>query len=158
MKLRAKKLEKAAKKAAYALLRRFLPVRRERSVADLIDVSRILVIRPNYRIGNAILSTAIIGPLRERFPEATIDVLATDKTAMLFQNLAVDQVFAVSRSACFQPWRAVALLRLLRANRYDLVVQLASSSLSGLLISTLVPARYVMGQPKGVPPCMTSTS
>src|SRR5690606_13175985 len=101
---------------------------------------------------NAILSTAIIGPLRERFPDATIDILATNKTAVLFQNLPVNQVFAPSRSALILPWGAIAMLRRLRATRYDLVVQLASSSFSGLLISTLVGARYVMGKPKGDEP------
>ncbi|MGH8845259.1 MAG: glycosyltransferase family 9 protein, partial [Advenella sp.] len=84
----------------------------------------------------------------ERFPEAEIDFLVTNKTAALFANLPVDHVIALTRSAILQPWRALAILRYLRTRRYDLAVQLAPSSLSGVLVSTLLGARYVMGKPK----------
>ena len=145
----AKKIESVAKKTAFALLGASSGTRQETPVDALRNVSRIIVIRPNYRIGNAILSTAIIAPLRERFPDAQIDFLVTNKTRALFANLPIDHVVAISRSALFQPWRVMSMVRGLRARRYDLAVQLAPSSLSGLLISTLVGARYVMGKPKG---------
>lgn len=148
MKRVAKKAEKIAKRTVFGLLGTFARVRQEIPVTQLQGVSRIIVIRPNYRIGNAILSTAIIAPLRERFPGATVDFLVTDKTAVLFKNLPVDHIAAMSRSAILRPWRAVSMVRNLRAQRYDLAVQLANSSLSGLVASRLVGARYVMGKPK----------
>lgn len=145
----AKKIEQIAKKTAFAVLGVATGVRQETPAGELRNVARIIVVRPNYRIGNAILSTAIIAPLRERFPDAAIDFLVTNKTEALFANLPVNHVAAISRSALLQPWRAMAMIRSLRAKRYDLAVQLAPSSLSGLLISTLLGARYVMGKPKG---------
>ena len=145
----AKKLEQIAKKAAFAALGAACGSRREISAAALCDVSRIIVVRPNYRIGNAILATAVIEPLRARFPGAQIDFLLTDQTAVLFENLPVNEVAAVSRSAILRPWRTLSLLRRLRARHYDLAVQLAPSSLSGLVIASMLGARYVMGKPKG---------
>ncbi len=145
----AKKLEQIAKKAVFAALGAACGSRRDTPVAALCDVSRIIVVRPNYRIGNAVLATAVIAPLRERFPGAQIDLLVTDKTAALFENLPINEVAAVSRSAILRPWRTLSLLRRLRAKRYDLAVQLAPSSLSGLVIASMLGARYVMGKPKG---------
>lgn len=49
----------------------------------------------------------------------------------------------------WQPWRAFSIVRSLRITRYDLAVQLAPSSLSGLLMSKVLGARYVMGKPRG---------
>jgi len=149
MKRVAKKVEKIVRKTIFAALDISSGVRQETPVTALHGISRIIVVRPNYRIGNAILSTAVIAPLKERFPEAEIDFLVTNKTAALFANLPVDHVIALTRSAILQPWRAMAILRHLRTNRYDLAVQLAPSSLSGVLVSTLLGARYVMGKPKG---------
>lgn len=149
MKRVGKIAEKAVKKTVFALMSMFAGAKQETSVAALQDISRIIVIRPNYRIGNAILSTAIIAPLRARFPDAQIDFLATDKTAALYANLPVAEVAVMSRSAILRPWRAVSVVRGLRAQRYDLAVQLEQGSLSGLLVASLVGARYVMGKPKG---------
>ncbi len=144
----AKNAEKTTRKAVFSVLGLSSGVRQEISVTALHGISRIIVIRPNYRIGNAILSTAIIAPLQERFPGAQIDFLVTDKTAALFVNLPVEDVVGMPRSAMRQPWLALSMVRELRAKRYDLAVQLAPSSLSGLLISTMVGARYVIGKPK----------
>ncbi len=144
----AKKTEKIVRKSIFSVLDSSSGVRQETPVTALRGVSRIIVVRPNYRIGNAILSTAVIAPLKERFPDAEIDFLVTNKTAALFANLPVDHVIALTRSAILQPWRALAILLYLRTRRYDLAVQLAPSSLSGVLVSTLLGARYVMGKPK----------
>ncbi|MCC2597640.1 glycosyltransferase family 9 protein [Pusillimonas sp. MFBS29] len=148
MKRLAKKLEKIAKRAVFIALRTSSASQPEIPVAALQDVARIIVVRPNYRIGNAILSTAVIAPLREQFPGAQIDFLVTNNTAALFTNLSIDNVIAISRSAMLLPWRALAIVGKMRAKRYDLAVQLASSSLSGLMFSRLLGARYIMGQPK----------
>ena len=149
LKKAARQLEKSGRKVVFAALSAAAGRRQETSVTALQEVSRIIVIRPNFRIGNAILSTAIIAPLQERFPGATIDFLVTDKTASLFANLPIGYITTVSRSVMRQPWRALPIVRELRARRYDLAVQLAPSSLSGLVVSSLVGARYIMGKPKG---------
>jgi len=145
----ARRAERGAKNRVLSLLSRTPAGSAPLSVRDLHDIRRILVIRPNYRIGNAVLSTAIIAPLQQKYPAATIDFLATDKTAGLLQHLPLGKVATLSRTAIFRPWRALALLRELRASHYDLAVQLEDGSLTGLLISRLLGARYVIGKPKG---------
>ncbi|ARP94990.1 hypothetical protein CAL15_11745 [Bordetella genomosp. 13] len=146
----ARHVERAAKrKALEVLVHAFRGQQADAVAQTLHDVSRILVIRPNYRIGNAVISTAAIAPLQQRFPGATIDYLATDKTAAVFKGLPLGHVHALSRSTLRRPWRAFGLLRRLRASRYDLAVQIEDGSLTGLLISRLVGARSTMGKPRG---------
>ena len=149
LKRAARHAERTAKNKLLSILSKGKPGPDEQTVAALCDIRRIIVIRPNYRIGNAVLSTAIIDPLQRKYPGATIDFLATDKTAGLFRNLPVGKVSTLSRSAISRPWRLVSLARTLRASRYDLAVQLEDGSLTGLVISRLVGARYVIGKPRG---------
>lgn len=110
---------------------------------------RILLIRPNFRIGNAAISTSLITCFRTRFPQARIDVLATDRTSAVLLNQPVDVVYTLSRRELSRPWRYVSLLRKLRRNRYDLAVQANSASLTGVLILRLVRARRTMGRREG---------
>ncbi|ARP95354.1 glycosyltransferase family 9 protein [Bordetella genomosp. 13] len=149
-------IRKAARHAERSTKRRLLELlafrdssRTEKHIDELRGISRIIVIRPNYRIGNAVISTSILEPLQLKYPGATIDFLATDKTTSVFRNLPVGTVAALSRAAISRPWRMVSLLRQLRRGRYDLAVQLEDGSLTGLLISRAIGARYVIGKPKG---------
>lgn len=145
----ARHAERTTKRHLLELLAFRNSSRTEKHVDALRGISRIIVIRPNYRIGNAVISTSILDPLRLKYPGATIDFLATDKTASVFRNLPVGQVAVLSRSTISRPWRMVSLLRSLRGGRYDLAVQLEDGSLTGLLISRAIGARYVIGKPKG---------
>ncbi len=147
LKRSAKKLEKVAKRVFLRLLSLTTKSRNDISAAHLRDISKIIVIRPNFRIGNAILSTAIIDPLLKRFPGASIDFVVTDKTTAIFDNLPINQLITISRKEMRRPWLAIPLLRSLRSRQYDLAVQFAPGSLSGILISQLAGARYVAGQP-----------
>ncbi len=147
LKRSAKKLEKVAKRICLRLLSIAAKSRDDNSGKELRDISKIIVIRPNFRIGNAILSTAIIGPLQKRFPGASIDFVVTDKTTAIFDNVPINQLITISRKEMRRPWLAIPLLRSLRSQHYDLAVQFAPGSLSGILISQLAGARYVAGQP-----------
>ncbi len=147
LKRSAKQLEKVAKRIFLRLLSFFVKCREDISVNDLRDISKIIVIRPNFRIGNAILSTAIIEPLQRRFPGASIDFVVTDKTTAIFDNLPINQLITIPRKVMRRPWLAIPILRSLRSQHYDLAVQFAPGSLSGVLISQLAGARYVAGQP-----------
>ncbi|MGP9466628.1 glycosyltransferase family 9 protein [Halomonas sp. TP35] len=111
--------------------------------------NQILIIRPNFRLGNALISTPVIDAFRDRFPSARIDYLATDKTWPLLQQRPVDHFHLLSRAAILRPWQYVTLLRRLRAQSYDLAVQVSGGSTSGFIVTRLIGARYSMGSGKG---------
>ncbi|WP_254902849.1 glycosyltransferase family 9 protein [Halomonas sp. CSM-2] len=114
-----------------------------------MDIKKILIIRPNFRLGNALISTPAIDAFRERFPSARIDYLATDKTWPLLQQRPVDHFHLLSRTAILRPWQYVTLCRRLRAQNYDLAVQVSGGSTSGFIVTRLIGARYSMGARKG---------
>ncbi|MCH4810398.1 glycosyltransferase family 9 protein [Vreelandella neptunia] len=119
------------------------------TIDSLVGIEKILIIRPNFRLGNALISTPVIDAFRERFPSARIDYLATDKTLPLLQQRPIDHFYLLSRAAILRPWQCVALLRRLRAQRYDLAVQVSGGSTSGFIVTRLIGARYSMGSRKG---------
>jgi len=119
--------------------------------AMLGGVRSVLIVRPNFRIGNALIATPLIGALRERFPGAAIDFLATDRTACLLDGLPLRRVIPLERRHARQPIRLLRLLGDLRHRHYDLAVEGGRGSFSGTLLTALCGARYRMGLGPGAP-------
>ena len=149
LKIMARFLEKRMKQYLLGGIRYILKAPTPETIDSLVGVEKILIIRPNFRLGNALISSPVIDAFRERFPSARIDYLATDKTWPLLQQRPVDYFFLLSRSAILRPWQCVTLLRRLRAQRYDLAVQVSGGSTSGFIVTRLIGARYTMGSGKG---------
>ena len=122
-----------------------LPVRRNVRVEDVPPPRRVLVVRPNFRIGNTVITSPIVPALRGRFPGAELHLLGADTTAGLLAGLPVDAVHAMSRRFILRPWQFVALMRRLRALRFDVAVEAGLGSFSGSLFTYLSGARYRVG-------------
>ncbi|RAR63416.1 heptosyltransferase-3 [Onishia taeanensis] len=148
LKTLAQSAEKRLKRRLTSLLWRLLRAPEATAIDELGDVRRILLIRPNYRIGNALISTPAIDAFRSRFPDARLDLLATDKTRGLFDHLPVDHCHTMTRRAILRPWLLVTLLARLRRERYDLAVQLVPGSLTGAICTRLIGAQTTMGRAK----------
>lgn len=149
LKIMARFLEKRMKRYLLGGIRYILKAPAPETIDSLVGIEKILIIRPNFRLGNALISTPVIDAFRERFPSARIDYLATDKTWPLLQQRPVDHFHLLSRAAILRPWQCVALLRRLRAQRYDLAVQVSGGSTTGFIGTRLIGARYSMGSRKG---------
>ena len=149
LKIMARFVEKRMKRFLLGGIRYIVKAPAPETINNLVGIEKILIIRPNFRLGNALISTPVIDAFRERFPSARIDYLATDKTWPLLQQRPVDYFFLLSRSAILRPWQCVTLLRRLRAQRYDLAVQVSGGSTSGFIVTRLIGARYPMGSGKG---------
>ncbi|MBR9904120.1 MULTISPECIES: glycosyltransferase family 9 protein [unclassified Halomonas] len=149
LKIMARFLEKRMKRYLLGGIRYILKAPAPETIDSLVGIEKILIIRPNFRLGNALISTPVIDAFRKRFPSARIDYLATDKTWPLLQQRPVDHFHLLSRAAILRPWQCVTLLRRLRAQRYDLAVQVSGGSTSGFIVTRLIGARYSMGSRKG---------
>lgn len=119
-----------------------------------IKPSRILVIKLRHH-GDMLLITPVIKALRERYPEASIDVLLYEETRdMLAANPEIHQIYGIDRRwkkqgtgyHLSQEWK---LLRRLRHQRYDLVVNLADQWRSAIVTAlTGAPTRIGFAFPK----------
>ncbi len=115
------------------------------SLENLGEVRRVLLVRPNFRIGNTLITAPLVPALRQRFPGARLDYLCGDTTAGLLAHLPLDTVYAVSRRQIARPWNFVALFAQLRRQHYDVAVDGGMGSFSGGLYTYLTGARHRIG-------------
>lgn len=129
------------------LLRRLLPPR-DNLVGEgqlpRIGIQRILVCRPNHRLGNTVLLTSLIGEIERRFPGAEVDVLGSGgATRSVFGGFAtLGELFLLDRRALRHPFATIGTLRRLCSKRYDLVIDAAAGSSSGRIAANLAKARF----------------
>jgi heptosyltransferase-3 len=99
------------------------------TLPELRDVHRILLVRPNFRLGNLVLTTPALEVLDRAFPLARVDVLCGAAYADLFGcDPAVRATIGVTRDLHRHPVELMRLVRRLRAARYDLVIDAARGS------------------------------
>ena len=94
-------------------------------------LKRILLVRANFRIGNALLALPALAAFRKNFPAAKIDFVGSPISRLLFQNQPLDEQFDTPRRFPNVLWEYAVLIRRLRANRYDLALDVSCSQ-SGL--------------------------
>lgn len=87
---------------------------------------KILVLQPDH-IGDVLLATPMIHALRQRFPQAQIDVVVGEwAKPVLEANPDISQVYVLNfrqfNRYHFQSGKRLATFRKLRANKYDLAV------------------------------------
>lgn len=141
-----KRLERGAKAWLYRALTKHARAGRPASPETLQGARRILLVRPNFRIGNAVIGARLIQALTQQRPEIELDYLGTDTTQALFVDMPLAHYHSLSRSMVLRPWRLWRLLVELRRREYDLAVQVGEGSLTSWLFVHLCGARQTMGQ------------
>jgi heptosyltransferase-3 len=104
---------------------------------DTIDwtiVHKMLLIRPNFRMGNLLITTTALPILRHNFPKAQIDMLCPASFRSLLANHPdVDQVHTFTRGVLLNPFRLWRLMKRLRWEEYDLVIDATLTGSAALL-------------------------
>jgi len=94
-------------------------------------LQRILLVRSNFRIGNLILALPALAAFHKKFPQARIDFVGSPVSRLLFQNQPLDKHYETPRRFPRVLWEYAILIRRLRAERYDLALDVSCSQ-SGL--------------------------
>jgi heptosyltransferase III len=117
---------------------------------QLDEIRRVLVVRPNFRMGNLLLLTPGLAALRRRLPRARIDVLSGGRyLGLLAGNPDVDGLIRVDRNT-FTPRALRRLSSCLHAAVYDLAIDGArGGSFLGAAIIGLSHSRYRVGSSDG---------
>lgn len=140
------RLERGTKAWLYRALTPHARGHRTASPAALDGVRRVLLVRPNFRIGNAVIGARLIQALAEGRPDMEIDYLGTDTTHALFAGMPLSNYHALSRGMLVRPWRLLTLVSRLRRRRYDLAIQVGEGSLTGWAFTRLCRAHRTLGQ------------
>lgn len=140
-----RRLGKAGRRFSNRLLSRLLPLAPNRRIAEFPEVRTVLLVRPNLKIGNTILSTPFIPALRAMFPGARLLVLGSETSGVVLEHLPIDGIHVLSRAFVLRPWRLAALVRRLRAEKIDVAIEAGMGSFSGSLFALLSGARCRVG-------------
>ncbi len=113
-------------------------------LTDPLLIRRILICRPNDRLGNLLLITPLLQELAQTFPEAKVDLFVRGGAApFVFSGYpSVDRILMLPKrpfshlGSYFGKWWA------LRSKKYDLAINVDNNSSSGRLSTSLANAKF----------------
>ena len=114
------------------------------SLPDQSSIQRILITRPNHRLGNQLLITPLIKEVHKQFPDARIDLFLKGNLGhILYQNYEyIDNIMSVPKKHFKQLDRYIFAWIKLRQKKYDLVINADASSSSGRLSTKVARAKH----------------
>jgi heptosyltransferase-2 len=143
---RVKTIERSGKRGLMRLVGAFL---RARPIGTdefrTMRFDRILVVRQHNQMGDMMLATPALRAIRETYPRARIGIVtSTLNRGVLSNSPFVDRVFTYDKR---RPYTHVAMLRAIRAERFDLAIVLhtVSFSFTTLMLAVLSGARVRIG-------------
>lgn len=118
---------------------------------DIQSVKRVLIVKLQH-LGDVLLTTPLIGVLKGQFPHMEIDTLIYQETQPVLEgNPQLRQIYAIDRNwkkqgAVYQLQQEYALIKALKQNRYDLIINLSDRWRGGWLTRILRPT-YSVSRP-----------
>ena len=113
---------------------------------------RIVVLRPNHRIGNTLLLTPLMQELEARFPEAEVALVTAGGAARpVFSGYPrVTTQYSFPGKSYRHPLRVLRMLAQLRQEHYDIAIDPTTRSRAGRFLLRFVRARRRIGYAWGV--------
>ena len=110
---------------------------------ELGDVKRVLIIRPNHRLGNMLLITPLVQEVLTVFPGATIDLFTKGGISpIVFRNYkGVEHIIQLPKKPFRNLVQYIKGWNTIVGKRYDIVINAVSNSSSGKLAAKLANAR-----------------
>jgi heptosyltransferase-3 len=115
--------------------------------SDTADVRRVLIIRPNHRLGNNVLMTPLLVELERMFPQARVDVLTGGGAShALYKGYSrLGNLHAFPAWSYARPGEVLAIVRRVSREPYDLAIDPVPGSRSARFLLALVDARHKLG-------------
>jgi len=110
-----------------------------------IEIKKILISRPNQRLGNLLLTTPLLQEVTNTFPDAKIDIIVKGDylPPIVFKNfIAVDKIIVLPRKPFKELIKYIGVWLSVRNKKYDLVVNAVKGSSSGRLLTKMAKAKY----------------
>lgn len=106
------------------------------------EVSRVLISRPNHRLGNLLLITPLLQDVMQTFPNAKIDLFVKGGIApTIFREYkAVDQIISLPRKPMKELRKYLSVWVALKRKKYDIVINVDKGSSSGRISVNIAKA------------------
>jgi heptosyltransferase III len=111
---------------------------------DAAEIKRILICRPNHRLGNMLLITPLVQEIMTTFPSAKIDLMVKGGAAhVIFKNYpSIGSIIQLPKKAFTQPLAYLRSWASLKKSPYDIVINAVRGSSSGRLATKYATARF----------------
>ncbi|MBA4057021.1 MAG: ADP-heptose--LPS heptosyltransferase, partial [Marivirga sp.] len=108
------------------------------------EIKRILICRPNHRLGNLLLITPLLEEVIGIFPHAEIDLFVKGFLApTLFKNYTnINKIIQLPKKAFSNLLQYGREWITIKSNRYDLVINVVRASSSGKLAVQISHSRF----------------
>lgn len=118
--------------------------------AELRPIERILISRPNHRLGNLLLITPLLQEVAQTFPDAKVDLFVKGGIApVLFENYPqIDRIISLPRKPFKELGNYLKVWTKVRSRKYDLVINVDGTSSSGRLCTQFARATYKIYGPQ----------
>ena len=112
--------------------------------AEHFKVDRVLISRPNHRLGNMLLITPLVQEICATYPNCTIDLFVKGKIAsIVFQNYPqVDRFIELPKKPFDHLLDYIGCWISLKKVKYDLVINVEKGSSSGRLSTIVAPGDF----------------
>jgi ADP-heptose:LPS heptosyltransferase len=117
------------------LLKKSLPELKPSHIKNKESIRKILVVRPNHRLGNQLMITPLLQELNATFPNAKIDLFLKGNTCLIiFKNFDyVDKLLRLPKKHFKEFYNYIIAFWNLKKTKYDLVFNVDVGSSSGKL-------------------------
>jgi len=107
------------------------------------EIKSIVIIRPNYRIGNLIFLTPLLNELQKNIPNAEIDIIVGMKLAgkILKPMPNVNKIIDIPRELLLHPIDLLKYIQKTREKTYDVALNVSGGSTSAQIITSLIKAK-----------------
>lgn len=111
---------------------------------DPNQIKRVLLSRPNHRLGNLLLITPLVQEVSQTFPNCTIDVFVKGNVApIVFENYKnIGQIIKLPKKHFEELAEYLKGWTTLRKQHYDLAINVDQNSSSGRLSVKLAKSKY----------------
>jgi heptosyltransferase III len=108
------------------------------------EIKRILISRPNHRLGNLLLLTPLVQEVINTFPYCRVDLFVKGNIApLIFQNYtSVDRIIELPKKPFSNIFKYIKSWLVIRNRKYDLVINAIENSSSGKLSTHFSNATY----------------
>lgn len=116
----------------------------EMGLEKLLEVKKVLIVRPNHRLGNQLLLTPLVQEVINTFPNCKIDLFVKGGVAsIVFKNYTqVEKIIQLPRKPFNNLFKYASAWFSIKRRRYDLVINADRNSSSGRLLTQLSNAKY----------------
>lgn len=137
-------IRKKIRTLIHFIISKISPKRLGRDSIDIDEIRDIVIIRPNYRIGNIIFLTPLINELHRVLPNAKVDIIVGMKLAgdILAHIPNVSRVIDIPRELLLHPIDMYRFIKSARAKKYDLAINITAGSISSEIVTSLIHSQY----------------